>query len=441
MKISFKVIFTLLIIVTTLSGEATFTFDITRFFWSDQITEVEVHYAISYNLLSYRNVEGKLEAPFKVDVKFENLNTGESLHDTVKLVSVIPSYKEAEERNLLALEQFKVYFKPSRYRITMNVVDINTGKKITRSELFYIDSLKENLTLSDIELATSIEVDTTTGKFTKNGLKVIPNPSGIYGKGRDKLYFYVEVYNLKDNSIPYEMNYIILDEEGNIVNNIGPKKNNKRDNITIDIDVGALNLVAFKSGFYTLMIEVRDGDISATSERNFQVQKDVVSKREKLAFFTKEEENYYDKIEYIASHKEISLYKTLSDSGKLEFLKRFWIKRDTNPATPENEGLIEFINRIKYVEDKFSTVFKQGYYTDRGRIYIKYGQPDIVETYQFEIDYKPYEIWEYYSYGGYRFVFSDLGGDGEFWLVYSSTPRESSLPNWKKYVPYDTGGM
>jgi len=122
-------------------------------------------------------------------------------------------------------------------------------------------------------------------------------------------------------------------------------------------------------------------------------------------------------------------------------LKRFWIKRDTNPATPENEGLIEFINRLKYVEDKFSTVFKQGYYTDRGRIYIKYGQPDIVETYQFEIGYKPYEIWEYYSYGGYRFVFSDLGGDGEFWLVYSSTPRESSLPNWKKYVPYDTGGM
>lgn len=418
-----------------ISGESTFNFDITRFFWTDQITQLEVHYAIPYNLFSYKKEGGKLTAPFRVRVEFENLDTGESLLDTMTRRSVIPSYKEAEKRNLLALEQFRLYCKPGSYRITFNVIDINTGQKITRSEMLRVDSLKEHLTLSDIELATSIETDTTKGRFTKNGLKVIPNPSGIYGAGRAKLYFYVEVYNIKKDSIPYEIDYTILDEKGNIVDRIGPNKKHKNLDIAIDIDIGGLNLVAFKAGFYTLRIQVKDGEDSAIAERNFQVHKKVAAEVRKTPFFTEEEKKYYKRIEYLSSEKELSFYKTLSDSGKLEFLKRFWLKRDINPATPENEGLAEFIKRIKYVEKNFSTSFKKGYSSDRGRIYIKYGAPDIRERHQFEVAYRPYEVWEYYSFGGYIFIFSDLSGDGAFQLIYSSTQKETSLPNWKKYVP------
>jgi len=442
MKIFVKILFFQLFIFLTLSGEATFTFDISRFYWSSQITEVEVNYAIPYDLLSYSNEEGKLTAPFKVDVKFENLDTGETLSDTLKRVSVIPSYKEAKERNLIALEQFKVFFKPSRYKLTINVVDINTGTKITKNEIFNIDSLPDVLTVSDIELATLIEEDTTEEQFTKNGLKVIPNPSRIFGQIRDKLYFYFEVYNLKKDTIPYEINYIILDNEGNEINRIGPKKKSKTVNTTVGIDVGALNLIAFKTGFYTLNIEVIDGGDYATQHRDFQVQREVVTTvKEEIPLFTEEEMKYYAQIEYIASNKEISEYKALNDTGKVGWLKRFWKKRDTNPFTPENEGLAEFIKRMKYVEDKYSTPFKQGYFTDRGRMYITYGEPDVIETRQFELEYKPYQIWEYYSFGGYRFIFSDLGGDGEYILIFSSTSREPTLPNWKKYVPADVPVM
>ena len=122
-------------------------------------------------------------------------------------------------------------------------------------------------------------------------------------------------------------------------------------------------------------------------------------------------------------------------------MKRFWLKRDTNPATPKNEGLEEFIKRIKYANEHFSTPFKKGYYTDRGRIYIRYGQPDSRTRRQFEIEYKPYEVWEYFSYGGYCFIFADLSGDGEYQLIYSSTPKEPTLPNWQKYVPEDVPKM
>lgn len=432
--ISFSLLF-----FSLLMGESAFVFDITRYSWNKQVSEVEINYAVPYNLLSYKKEEGELRAPFKIDVKFENLNTEDILLDTLRRVSVIPSYEEARERNLLALGQFKVYFNPGRYRITLDLIDINTGKKITESEIFSIDSLKNNLSLSDIELASLIEEDTTDGQFTKNGVKVVPNPSGIFGEGRNMLYFYIEVYNLKDVVSPYSINYNLLDENGSLVTTIGPKEKEKRDKT--DIDIGALNLIAFKPGFYSLKIEVKDGEEVASSIRDFQIHRIIESEKEEPPLFTDEEKKYYARIEYIASAKELSYYNKLSDTGKVGFLKRFWLARDINPATPENEGLDEFINRINYVNEKYSTAFKEGYYTDRGRIHIRYGVPEEIEPHQFDIGYKPFEIWEYYSYGGYRFVFSDLDGDGEYKLVVSSTPKEPTMANWQKYVPVGPGVM
>ena len=432
--ISFSLLF-----FSLLMGESAFVFDITRYSWNKQVSEVEINYAVPYNLLSYKKEEGELRAPFKIDVKFENLNTEDILLDTLRRVSVIPSYEEARERNLLALGQFKVYFNPGRYRITLDLIDINTGKKITESEIFSIDSLKNNLSLSDIELASLIEEDTTDGQFTKNGVKVVPNPSGIFGEGRNMLYFYIEVYNLKDVVSPYSINYNLLDENGTLVTTIGPKEKEKRDKT--DIDIGALNLIAFKPGFYSLKIEVKDGEEVASSIRDFQIHRIIESEKEEPPLFTDEEKKYYTRIEYIASAKELSYYNKLSDTGKVGFLKRFWLARDINPATPENEGLDEFINRINYVNEKYSTAFKEGYYTDRGRIHIRYGVPEEIEPHQFDIGYKPFEIWEYYSYGGYRFVFSDLEGDGGYKLVVSSTPKEPTMANWQKYVPVGPGVM
>jgi GWxTD domain-containing protein len=418
-----------------------FAFDISRFFWTAEISEVEVPFAIPYTMLSYTTENDTTFAPFQVITVFENLDSEEALHDTLDLVSIVPSLEEAKERNLVALDEFRAFFKPGHYRMTMNVIDKNTGKKTVESEMFSVDAMPAELILSDIKLATSIESDTAEGQFTRSGLRIIPNPSNMYGISRPTLYYYFEVYNLKPDDQQYKILYTILDADSNLINSFDPKQKAKGGKGAVGIDVGAFNLVAFLPGEYSLLIEVQDGEATASRIKHFRVYKASPLVEEKETYFTDEEMEYYDRIEYIASNAEFSEYKSYADTGKVEFLKRFWAKRDGDPVTPENEGLREFINRIEYVEDKFSTPFKSGYHTDRGRIYIKYGDPDVQERHQFESDYKPYEIWEYYSYGGYKFIFSDMGGDGEFSLIYSSTARESSLPNWEKHVPEDVGVM
>jgi GWxTD domain-containing protein len=434
-----KMILLLFLSGSMLKGENVFNFDITRYFWNDKISEVEVDYSIPYDLLSYSKEGDELTAPFRIDVCFENLITQESIYDTLRKRSIIPSRAEAEKRNLLVLEQFRVFFKQGKYKLTMDLVDDNTGRKYTKSEIFNIDTLGSQLTISDIKLSTSIEKDTTDGRFVRNNLKIVPNPSAFFGIGREMLYFYAEVYNLNRDSVPYELTYMVLESEDTIIN-VGPKKKEKSD--TVDVIVGGFNLVALKPGFYTLRIEVMDNGNYTLSEDNFRIQeKATEEKKGEKELFTEEEKKYYDKIEYIASQKELSYFRNLSESGRKEFLKRFWLKRDSNPDTEKNEGLEEFIRRLKYVDNKYSTPFKKGYNTDRGRIYIKYGDPDGIERHLFDVGNKPYEVWEYYSYGGYRFIFADMGGDGEFTLIYSSTPKETTLPNWSKYVPEEAGTM
>ncbi|PIE53199.1 hypothetical protein CSA37_02320 [Candidatus Fermentibacteria bacterium] len=90
----------------------------------------------------------------------------------------------------------------------------------------------------------------------------------------------------------------------------------------------------------------------------------------------------------------------------------FWGLRDPIPATRENEYLQEYLLRLDKISREFATTGISGINTDRGIVYAKLGEPDIVEEYPFEIGAYPYIRWEYFTpaltvsfvdYSGYGF--------------------------------------
>jgi len=50
----------------------------------------------------------------------------------------------------------------------------------------------------------------------------------------------------------------------------------------------------------------------------------------------------------------------------------------------------------------FKSVSIEGYRTDRGRVYLQYGQPNVISEQYFEPAAYPYEIWHYYQLGDQR---------------------------------------
>jgi GWxTD domain-containing protein len=85
-------------------------------------------------------------------------------------------------------------------------------------------------------------------------------------------------------------------------------------------------------------------------------------------------------VTYIITDQEKQAFMQLSnDEERDRFIEAFWQRRDPSPDTPENEFKDEHYRRIAYADDHFAAGVP-GWRTDRGRMYIKYGAADEVDS-------------------------------------------------------------
>ncbi len=113
-------------------------------------------------------------------------------------------------------------------------------------------------------------------------------------------------------------------------------------------------------------------------------------------------------VRWIITDEELSAFKHLSnDLERDQFIENFWLRRNPNPESPENEYREEHYARIAYANEHFAAG-KSGWRTDRGHIYIAYGKPDNIDSHPSGGSYDrpmeegggntstfPFEIWHY----------------------------------------------
>ena len=133
--------------------------------------------------------------------------------------------------------------------------------------------------------------------------------------------------------------------------------------------------------------------------------------------------------------------KLKTNEEREQFIKLFWDERDPDPDTKENEYREEYYERITYANEHYSSG-KPGTKTDRGRIYIKFGKPDEIEshpsggTYQ-RMSYEgsgtitayPFEKWFYRHLpgvgSGIEIEFVDPTGSGEYRLARDANEKNA----------------
>jgi len=116
---------------------------------------------------------------------------------------------------------------------------------------------------------------------------------------------------------------------------------------------------------------------------------------------------------YILPYSEHRMLKKKSDSIKWEVINAYWKEQDPSPETPENELLQELNERVKFSNKNFS-ILMYGWRSDRGRIYIIYGEPQLVDdSYQDNMGYH-YQKWVYSN--GKEFIFIDRTMSGDYTL-------------------------
>lgn len=94
----------------------------------------------------------------------------------------------------------------------------------------------------------------------------------------------------------------------------------------------------------------------------------------------------------------------------------FWASVDPSPGDEVNELLGEYYRRAEFADRRFSWSRFAGWRSDRGRIYMLYGDPDQVERQDGDLDQPSWERWSYHE-SGRDFLFVDRQGFGDFQLV------------------------
>ena len=132
----------------------------------------------------------------------------------------------------------------------------------------------------------------------------------------------------------------------------------------------------------------------------------------------------------IASSAELrALADAEGPSSKNAVMAEFWHRRDPSPGTVRNESLEEYLIRLDYIEDHFSVLNKMGINTDRGRVYVLLGEPDISENRPLENFSLPSQTWTYFT-PPLEVSFVDYDGYGEFELY---TEWEEVRNAWERH--------
>ncbi len=429
-------------------SENTVYVDFSRFRYNLDTVYLELYYGISNAALNQNN--NLKEAEIKVSIK-DTVNEKIIGFRNFRIVSDVSS-DETNNRYLTGVLGFKL--KQGSYRIDFSVIDFFDTTNNYKVEFpLKISSIStKSFALSDIQLCSNIieNSDNKDSYFYKNTYETYPNPSNIYGEQLPILFYYIELYDLLKSNLVNNLKYIAKVIDANGRERYSKEKLIQRRFNSI-VEVGAINILKYPSGTYTLAIYLIDSvnNFGLVSSKKFFVfnpfiKEELYTRRSdadllssEFNAMSEEELNLaFEQSRYIASSDEIKRWGSLSDvEAKKVFLFNFWKQRDPNPNTPENERKLEYFERVRRADDMYKSAREKGWKSDRGRVYIVYGEPSEIDRFPNEMDAYPYEIWYYNNIeGGVIFVFGDITGTGQMILIHSSHRGEMHDENWYRRV-------
>ncbi len=433
--------------------ELKFEFDFARFNYDTTSVYLEFYYELNPNGMKVINSPNGQVSEAIVHIEMKNLSTGEFfINRNWKIQSPVA---DSVQKTLSGVIGYVV--PAGKYSLYLKAYDSqNQNMSKTIEETIQINPFSnEKYSLSDIELSNRIKKDGADQNsiFYKNTLEVYPNPSMFYSDQSPVLFYYAELYNLKLSNPEQQfiLQRLLFNSQGKSVYKLDK---HIKQNSNASVEIGLINLSKYPTDTYNLVLSLIDPATNQAyvSSKRFYFYNPTVSDSlskivsnanllsSEFAVYTNEEcDKLFAQSKYIASKIEIDQYKKLDSlNAKREFLFRFWKNRDSDLSTERNEFKDEYMRRVLYANENFTVAGKDGYLSDRGRVYLIYGSPDQRDFYHSESNMKPYEIWFYNDIeGGVQFIFGDISGFGNYELLHSTKRGEVNDPDWERRLRTD----
>ena len=428
-----------------------FEFDYAQFAYDSTSNYVEFYYSFNQLSLTINHNDSIDYTEGILHITIEDTLTGELQVDQDWLVSHIVQDSLNLNKNLVGVIGF--ILNGGVYNCDIIGKDaINSEKQRSITEILEVSPFYQlGLSMGDIQLASNIiqGSENTSSIFYKNTFEIMPIPTGTFGEQQPVLFYYTELYNVsgqEDGKLRIDQH--VFNSRGQIVNQ---KSKLIGRSLGSRVEVGTVMTYKLPTDTYTLSLSLIDSSANygVSSSKKFFVYNPSVEYVDTFKTQTsnivagmfgvmseEELDDFFAKSRYIATVPEIEQYETLStESAKREFLTNFWKARDEDPSDDMNYYLKDYLRRLKECNITYKALSKEGWQTDRGRVYMIYGPPGEIDSYPNETEKRPYEIWYYLDIeGGVEFVFGDVTGFSDYTLLHSTKRGELQDPGWERRI-------
>jgi GWxTD domain-containing protein len=365
------------------------------------VGRLDLYVEVPLENISFKKISGgeNYEASLSLTVQIKN-SADEQVISQIYDDNVTNSKNEQKNINEKSASSVKSYFlKPDIYKLTFILKDKYSANEFSKEITFTVKNpLIEKVISSDIMMLSNYQQD------SKGEKEITPIINGNVGT-LDAFYVFTEVWNRGEADITNKLlNLKVVDEKDKTVFDTL---------ISVDFKIGSNSVIQkLYTEKYTIggfRMDVYDGN-RKISERKF------IYKWADIPISVKDLENAINQLAYIASSKELEFIKEAkTNEERLKRFMKFWKSKDPSPRTARNELMIEYYNRVKIANERYSH-YVEGWRTDMGMVFIIYGTPSVIDRHPFDADAKPYEVWTYYEINR-QYVFVDRTGFGDYRLT------------------------
>lgn len=319
---------------------------------------------------------------------------GDLWNETVR----VENEAETDSRKRWHRRLVRIPAEPGRIRAEVKIMERDSGRSSTSTwEIEVPDYGKERLSVSSLWVVDCAKA-TPARELPPKGWVL----DSRFGEPLGAVCIRGDVYR-RDLTGPVELTWRILDaRQRKLQETHETLSGGDLIPFSLTPDLDALWL-----GSYEFEIEVEVDGKSAKRRFAFQMDETMVS-------LANDMEQSLELVRLIATKPQIKELEESPPEARSLAWTKFWEDRDPTPGTPENEFKQSFFERVRYANENFG-VMESGWRSDRGRIYIKYGQPEEVESRPSRVDGLAVEVWTYLDLG-LRFVFVDYDGFGRYEL-------------------------
>jgi len=322
----------------------------------------------------------------------------------------VNDFAQTTGTKLYSLTHRTVEVEPGNYQLTVVFRDQESGKSSqVRKSLPVTDFSKDSLSLSDVMLVSRLSA-------SGERKTIVPNITGSVSPSSEGFFVFFELY-CAPRLDSVDMLYKIYDSKKKEMFRCSRREaiTGSKTQILMKIDSASIPM-----GTYVLSADaVAQDGISGRSYRG-TTSRTLSVRSPDLPAAILDIDKAIDQLVYIAKESEMQYIRdgATQDEKRKRFME-FWAKRNPDPSTQRNELMEEYYSRIQYANQNFSHHL-EGWRSDMGMVFIRFGTPENIERHPMEMDSKPYEIWYYYQLSR-QFVFVDETGFGDYRLMYPTT--------------------